>query len=360
MARDADEGLMTGVPLTWTSADPSVATVDSAGVVTARGPGATLVSVQAESTVARVGITVSPPVAAATPQVSAPAPAPAPRPVAEIRVSPTSGRLSVGQSMRLSASTVDARGRELSGRRVDWAPGDSRVATVSASGVVTALAEGTTTITARSEGRSTAISLSVIPVPVATISVEPSQRTLEVGQTVQLRATPRDAGGIALDRPISWRSTDPSVASVGDNGEVRALTAGTATIVATGGGRSGETRIVVTAAVEALPVTDPETGVREALESYRVALESEDLGRVRQAYPGITAQQEDSWRGFFGAARDVRVAFRVLDLTVRDGSATARVRATLDYRTNQDASDVSDFLGTFERRGEAWTLVRVQ
>src|SRR2546426_9878228 len=77
-------------------------------------------------------------------------------------------------------------------------------------------------------------------VPVASVTVNPASASVQVGQTVQLSATPRDANGNALPgRTVTWASTNTTVATVNGQGLVTAKAVGAATITATGEGQSG-------------------------------------------------------------------------------------------------------------------------
>ncbi|HEV8266218.1 MAG TPA: Ig-like domain-containing protein, partial [Gemmatimonadales bacterium] len=85
------------------------------------------------------------------------------------------------------------------------------------------------------------------PAPVATVDVTPSSASVEVRQTVQLTATPKDSAGTPLaGRPISWTSSDTAVATVSDTGLVTGQAPGLATITATSEGKSGSASITVT------------------------------------------------------------------------------------------------------------------
>jgi uncharacterized protein YjdB len=75
---------------------------------------------------------------------------------------------------------------------------------------------------------------------------------------VQLTATPKAADGSVLsDRPVTWATSDPAIAAIGESGLVTGAAAGQATITATSEGKSGSTTVTVTAAsvasVEVVP-----------------------------------------------------------------------------------------------------------
>ena len=77
-----------------------------------------------------------------------------PPPVATVTVSPAAASIEVGLAVTLTATTADASGNVLTGRVVTWASSNTSVATVSMAGLVTGVAAGQATITATSEGRS--------------------------------------------------------------------------------------------------------------------------------------------------------------------------------------------------------------
>jgi hypothetical protein len=185
----------------------------------------------------------------------------APVPVASVEIIAPAGTLVVGETMQAAAIVRDARGNELAGRPIEWSSSDDLTATVSASGLITAVAAGPVTITARSEGQAGHLVLSILPVPVASVTVSPDTATLEIGDTRQLTATLRDAAGAVLTgRTVVWTSSDETIARVAEDGLVSAVAEGAATITATSEGRSGGAAVTVLP----LPPADlnPPAGVR--------------------------------------------------------------------------------------------------
>jgi uncharacterized protein YjdB len=75
-------------------------------------------------------------------------------PVASVTVSPASTGVGVGQVVQLAPILKDASGTTLTGRIVTWTSSAPLLASVNASGLVSAVAVGTVTITATSEGKS--------------------------------------------------------------------------------------------------------------------------------------------------------------------------------------------------------------
>ena len=126
--------------------------------------------------------------------------------------------------------------------------------------------------------------LTVVPRPVAVVSVSPPTTTLAratPAATQQLTATVTDAGGIVLSgRTITWRSSDDAVATVSASGLVTAAGAGSATITATCEGKSGSATIVVTPGGYTLVFSaQPLTG--EYNDLYTQATDGSDASRIR-------------------------------------------------------------------------------
>lgn len=129
----------------WTSSSPAVARVDSAGGVTAVAAGSAKItaSVYGISASATVRVRVAPPK------------------VARVTVSPDSLLLATGATGSFTATAYDAAGHVLTGRAVAWTSSAPAVATVSASGTITGVAEGTARVTATVEGASAYASVRV-------------------------------------------------------------------------------------------------------------------------------------------------------------------------------------------------------
>jgi acid phosphatase type 7 len=83
---------------------------------------------------------------------------------------------------------------------------------------------------------------------VQTVTVSPASATRDPGQTVQLTATARNRkGGVVTGVTFTWSSSAPAIATVSSTGLVAAIAPGTATISATGGGKTGTSTITVPA-----------------------------------------------------------------------------------------------------------------
>lgn len=153
--------------------------------------------------------------------------------------------LEEGQTYALEVSTVPENAVDV---ELTWKSSDSLVATVSGTGLVTAVSEGEAVITAASSGIEAICNVTVVPAEeekpeVETVTVTPSETVVMIGETVTLgvTVTPEDA-----DYTLAWSSSDSDIASVDDNGTVTALAAGKAVITAEAGGKTGSCTVTVT------------------------------------------------------------------------------------------------------------------
>ena len=179
-----------------------------------------------------------------------PPPPPPPPVVASVDVSPTGFTLEVGASTQLSAIARDAAGAEISGRAVSWSSADATIATVSASGLVTAIAPGgPLAISATIDNRTGTAQATIVPVPVASVVLTPSAAQLQRGGTVQLTATTLDARGATLaGRTVAWSTTNAAVATVTSSGMVSGVSAGgPVSIIASSEGQSATALVTVVA-----------------------------------------------------------------------------------------------------------------
>jgi trimeric autotransporter adhesin len=167
--------------------------------------------------------------------------------VNRVAVAPLSGDIPLGSSRQLAANVLDAAGNAIAGRVITWSSSNSSIATVSVSGLVSAVALGRVTITAAVEGKTGTSTIDVVD-PVATVRITPLVApTLRVGGKLQLTATALNAAGQPLTgRPVNWTSTNPNVASVSTSGEVTALGVGSSTIIAEIDQRQGQVGVTVT------------------------------------------------------------------------------------------------------------------
>ena len=168
-------------------------------------------------------------------------------PPTSINVNPTSLSLTaIGASGELTATVTDSNGDTIPDASVTWSTSDESVATVSSSGMVTAVSNGTATITARHESLEASASVTVEQAP-ASVSVDPASLSLEaIDATGQLTAIVLDTNGEAISGAgATWSTSDSDVATVSTSGLVTAVSNGNATIKATHGSLSATATVTV-------------------------------------------------------------------------------------------------------------------
>ncbi|MGQ0647475.1 MAG: beta strand repeat-containing protein [Gemmatimonadaceae bacterium] len=271
-AFQSDGAVVQGRAFAWTSSNPAVASVSSDGVVTGVAPGSVTIAASVDGVSGTAMVTVQP------------------APVASLSITPSSGALLVGQSLQLTAMIRDAAGAPLAGYATAWSSSAPAVATVSSTGLVTALTAGRATITATSEGKSSSASITVSLVPVNSVSIIPPTVTLSLGKTAQLFAQPLDSAGAVLNgRTVTWSSDQPDIATVSSGGLVTALADGQARITAVAEGKSGSASINVTPTPVASIDVSPTTA------SMRVGATQQLTATPRDAQGAALANRFVSW-----------------------------------------------------------------
>jgi uncharacterized protein YjdB len=252
--------------------------------------------------------------------------------IATVTVTATSTTVAVGQSVSATATLRDASGNVLAPRAVTWSTSNAGVATVSGAGVITGVTVGTATISATSEGRTGSLAITVIPPPVASVSVSLAANSIQTGQTTTATATLRDASGnILTGRAVTWSSSTPAVATVSSTGLVTGVGAGSATITATSEGQSGGATITVTLA----PVAT--VTVTLASSSIQVGQTTSATATLRDASGNVLTGRTVSWSSSNSAVATVSSTGTVTGVS----AGTATITATSEGRSGSATVSVT-------------------
>lgn len=166
-----------------------------------------------------------------------------------VKLNKNSASAAIGETVQL-AVTVSPTGA--TNQNVTWTSGTPEVATVSSAGLVTALAEGKTTITVTTEdgGFKDTCQVTVAANQVKVTGITLDKSVLELannGSPATLTATITPAN--ASNQSVTWKSSDEAVAKVDQTGQVTPVAAGNITITATtvDGGFTASCQVTVTA-----------------------------------------------------------------------------------------------------------------
>ena len=173
-----------------------------------------------------------------------------------------------------------------------WESSAPGVATVDTNGKVTAVAEGTATITVTTtdgnfEDTCTVTVTQPAETPVTSVTLDKTSLTLDVGGSDTLAATVKPAN--ATNKAVKWSSSNENVATVNQNGNVKAVGAGTAiiTAVSDGSGKTATCTVTVNGPVVPPQPSDPAPSQPEGGGSSSAGAGSSGSSAPRQQSPVV-------------------------------------------------------------------------
>ena len=241
---DQRNAQMTGIPLVWSSGNVRVASIDSnRGVLTARGPGRARITVRSLTLTASIDVTVM-------------------QQVVELKIEPAEAVFTaLGDSIRAVASAMDQNGHPVEAAVVTWSSSDENVATVSDSGWVSAVGNGSAEVTAESGDVEGTVDVTVKQAVSSVVLEREEAWAVTVGDTIHLAAVVLDRNEHPMvDALVEWSSSDETVVTVSKEGVVTAVGAGSAQVAARSEDAEAISFFVVT-----MDEVDPELQVLIAL-----------------------------------------------------------------------------------------------
>ncbi|HXG97910.1 MAG TPA: protein kinase [Gemmatimonadales bacterium] len=305
--------------------------------------------------------------------------------VVGLALAPAQVTVAVGGAVQLTARPKRASGATLVGRVITWATTDHDVATVSDDGLVTALQPGAATITCTCEGASAT----------AAVTVTGHKKSRALAYAGGIAALALLGAGAWVFGP--WNKPPQAVAPppAPPAGPVAPPTEPVVPAVQPGNQPArGQHRTGVAAKVAAAPppapqpvtnvtppppppppppptlvtpppATNPPPAVAEnprplidaAIQGYARALESRDVQQVRRVYPGLTPQQAQVWRDFFGMVSDLKVDLAIKQLQITGEVAEAQVEGLSQYTQNRRPQrQPMSFHATLDRTSGTWRI----
>lgn len=140
---DASSSQLSGRTVSYSTSNPTVATVSTSGLVTATGPGSVTVTATVDGVQGNLPLTVTP------------------VPVFFIAITPANPSVRQGETLTLSAEPQNQIGQPITGRTITWSSANTARATITQGGIVTGVTPGNVYILASTEGRVDSVNLRV-------------------------------------------------------------------------------------------------------------------------------------------------------------------------------------------------------
>ena len=213
---------VTDKTVTWTSSDDTIVKVDEEGNIQALALGEAVITAACGEKSATCKVTVNPILAES------------------IALDRTELVLTIGATDKLTATVLP---EDVTDKTVTWTSSDDTIVKVDEEGNIQALALGEAIITATCGEQSATCKVTVNPILAESIALDRTELVLTIGATDKLTATvlPEDV----TDKTVTWTSSDESIATVDEDGNVTAIAEGEAVITATCGEVSASCNVTV-------------------------------------------------------------------------------------------------------------------
>lgn len=270
--------------------------------------------------------------------------------VTAVTLDKTELTLTAGVTYQLTATVTPANATDAD---VTWSSSDESVAKVDGTGLVTTVADGTATITAKAGDKTAICTVTVAPILVTSVTLNKTTTSITIGANETLTATvePKDA----TDPTVAWSSDKTNIATVDANGKVTGVAAGEATITATAGDKKATCTVTVTTATVAV------TGI--TLNKSNLTLTPNDTGTlcVTAVAPTTATDQTVTWSSdktsvatvdtSTGKVTAVAAGTATITATANDGSGVkatcaVTVKALENETLTTATADVTTYNGT--------------
>jgi len=286
--------------VTYQSAQTNIATVNAGGLVTGVAVGNTTVSVKFGDKTASVAVAVT--------QAT----------VQNITVAPTHVSVSAGmtQQLTVNATYSDGTTKDVTAQAT-YQPAQTNIATVSAGGLITGVAAGTTTVSVKFGDKTTSVAVTVTQATVQSIAVAPTNVSVPAGMTQQLTVTATYSDGTTKDvtAQATYQSAQENITTVSAGGLITGVAVGNTTISVKFGDKTVSVPItVIQATVQSIAVAPTNVSVSEGM-TYQLT---------------VTATYND------GKTSDItsQVVYQSLDSTIATISTTGLVTGVIAGNTS--------------------------
>lgn len=261
--------------VTWTSADPNVATVED-GVVTGVSVGITTITATVGNKTATCDVTVT-------------------SPLKEIKVNPSEVTVLKNQSQTVNVEYLPADTTD--DKTITWSVENSKVAEIAANGAevtITGKKQGETVVTATTaNGLTSTCKVEVKEVPITEIKLDVTSKKLEPGETqeVNVEYLPADTTD---EKAVTWKSSNTDVATVDENGVITAVAGGQADVTATtANGVSATCRITVPIHLNGISLEKTSLNLRKGQSSDALSVVYDPVNTTDE-FPTIWSSSDES------------------------------------------------------------------
>src|SRR5881398_306403 len=289
--------------------------------------------------------------------------APASFPVTKVEITPPAAEIEIGQTVRLAARALDARGQPVADAKIAWLSGGTE-GDVDSTGLVKGGYHGYVRVTAVAylpgqQGQVFGDALiHVLPEPAARIDVTPAPAKVVAGTRLTLAGVALSKHGDRRADLVSFISSNPRVASVTADGRLHALAPGRTTIIAKAGGATVQLPVQVIANTITRLAVEPASSAVRTGDVVRLAVSAKDArGR---AVPDVPVEWAVAATGGAGVAQiDPAGAFvaetpGIYTVTGSLGGRSADAVVRVEQRRVTRGIDVLAHLPIKYRTAEAW------
>src|SRR5947208_8882944 len=289
--------------------------------------------------------------------------APAACPITKVEITPPAAEIEIGQTVRLAARALDARGQLVADAKIAWLSGGTE-GDVDSTGLVKGGYHGYVRVTAVAylpgqQGQVFGDALiHVLPEPAARIDVTPAPAKVVAGTRLTLAGVALSKHGDRRADLVSFTSSNPRVASVTADGRLHALAPGRTTIIAKAGGATVQLPVQVIANTITRRAVGPGSSAVRPGDVVRFAVSAKDArGR---AVPDVPVEWAVAATGGAGVAQiDPAGAFvaetpGIYTVTGSLGGRSADAVVRVEQRRVTRGIDVLAHLPIKYRAAEAW------
>ena len=285
----------------WSSSDPAVASVDENGLVTALKSGTSKITVKTQDHGYTASCTIT--VHSA---------------VTGVKINVVSGQKTIlaGKNFQMAAWPQPSDAND---KAVTWTSSNTAVATVTGTGLVKAIKNGTANITVKThDGGFTKTCKITVGIPVTSVNINTTSRTITAGKTFQMAAWPQPTN--ASNKTVTWSSSNPAVAKVSSTGLVTGVNGGTAkiTVKTNDGGLTAVCTFTVTVPVKGVKINANERTV-EAGKTFQLAAWPQPSNATNKAVVWFSNNSAIATVSSTGLVTGIKNGYAVITVRTVDG-----------------------------------------